>query len=431
MPKGFSPPPPPASGSHRSAVDGGRLRSRERGPDDPALMRRLAGILDIWNARRDGLGFEDRNPWHPLSLRFEPALERDYLLDRTADFAPLPRLTLLMGMPLLLAYLLHDANGARQFAHALVYLQVLLLMLPASLALLGALARQAWLPAASALAWVAAGINALVSANVLVMLQAFGHAPPQLALLLPLQAALLLMSLPFRLAVPLSFGTFTLYVGGMLVVGTPASFSEDVALMGYALAFGALACRAVEQRHRRNWIDRRGLLDRSRRDALTGLFDSVHFRERFEATIERACRESKTVALLALDIDTFKQFNDRYGHPVGDEALRRVAAVIDEFANGPHDFAGRIGGEEFALLRYGVSGRQALEQANELRERIERLRVDFLDYGGLKLTVSVGVVTADGMLAQPDLLQSLADDALYRAKRAGRNTVRGADSPRR
>jgi diguanylate cyclase (GGDEF)-like protein/PAS domain S-box-containing protein len=163
-------------------------------------------------------------------------------------------------------------------------------------------------------------------------------------------------------------------------------------------------------------------------DGLTGLANRRHFDESLDAECRRAVRGDLPLALLLLDLDNFKRLNDAHGHQAGDEVLRRLGAVLKGFANRAGDLAARYGGEEFALLLPNTSLVQALRTAESVRAAVQAMELPVL-YGG-QVTVSIGA----WMLAStsgpnlPDLLVMSADEALYEAKRTGKNCVRASST---
>ncbi len=140
----------------------------------------------------------------------------------------------------------------------------------------------------------------------------------------------------------------------------------------------------------------------------------------------RAHRTQKPLALLFVDVDHFKLFNDHHGHQIGDECLRAVAAVVSRHAVRPLDLASRYGGEEFALILPDLDCDSACVVAEEIRRAVMALQIAHGATGaGDHVTLSVGVAshipgTVDG---SPDRLLGAADEALYVAKRLGRNQV--------
>lgn len=159
-------------------------------------------------------------------------------------------------------------------------------------------------------------------------------------------------------------------------------------------------------------------------DALT----DVGNRRGFDAALARAWFEQGEigggVALLMVDVDHFKRFNDRFGHPRGDTCLRELAHAMRGELRG-NDYLARVGGEEFAVLLQAAGPGSARALAERLRARVEALAIahDGLD-GQAVVTVSVGVaVQVPGLEVAPSALVEAADRALYQAKRAGRNRV--------
>lgn len=161
------------------------------------------------------------------------------------------------------------------------------------------------------------------------------------------------------------------------------------------------------------------------RDPLTGVANRRAFDERIASEWSRAHRNAESLALLAVDVDHFKSFNDTYGHLEGDRCLRQVADVLERCARRGGDFAARIGGEEFALILPKTGQHAAEAMAERIRTEIESLAIEHSGSDAGRLTISVGVAAATAALsaAGPHALIDEADAALYRAKRAGRNRV--------
>jgi diguanylate cyclase (GGDEF)-like protein len=126
-----------------------------------------------------------------------------------------------------------------------------------------------------------------------------------------------------------------------------------------------------------------------------------------------------------IDVDAFKKFNDRYGHKAGDIALQRIAGVVHSVAKRALDLAARYGGEELAVILYDVPREAALPLAEAMRAAVMNLGIEHLDGMPIDLvTISIGVGIVRPTLARsPDGAVQLADEALYAAKRNGRNRV--------
>lgn len=163
----------------------------------------------------------------------------------------------------------------------------------------------------------------------------------------------------------------------------------------------------------------------STQDGLTGIANRRHFNEVLLLEMRRAARTGTPVSFLLLDIDFFKAFNDACGHIAGDECLRRVASSLAGALHRASDLVSRYGGEEFGVLLPQTDAHGALHAAEEIRERIESLAIPHPGSPFGHITVSIGCATvvppADG--SGGELLVHRADQALYEAKRAGRNRV--------
>jgi len=156
-------------------------------------------------------------------------------------------------------------------------------------------------------------------------------------------------------------------------------------------------------------------------DGLTGLTNHRTFQSRFEDLLLRAQRHDHKVALLLCDVDHFKKVNDGFGHPIGDEVLRRVAKVLQEVPR-KIDIPARYGGEEFAVLLDNVDVVQAKAVAERIRIEISKVVVD-TEKGSLSVTESIGVAVFPEDGKDRATLIERADLALYHAKHSGRNQV--------
>jgi diguanylate cyclase (GGDEF)-like protein len=170
----------------------------------------------------------------------------------------------------------------------------------------------------------------------------------------------------------------------------------------------------------------------SRSDGLTGLFNRRHFQEYLQHTWERAQYDQASLSVLMIDVDHFKRYNDRYGHPAGDECLRQVAQVLQAQVRRPGDLVARYGGEEFIAVLPGADAETAAAVAERVRQAVEAMGMRHEASPTTSVvTLSVGVAScqADFLLHSSALLTA-ADGALYQAKNSGRNriSVRGVVS---
>lgn len=158
------------------------------------------------------------------------------------------------------------------------------------------------------------------------------------------------------------------------------------------------------------------------RDPLTGLYNRRHMQESLEREVHRARRRERSLSIMLLDIDHFKRYNDSFGHPAGDEALRLVAEVLVQNTRA-EDLACRYGGEEFLVLFPECTVGQAAIRADEIRNLLKRLYIEGQENLPAMITISVGVAAYDGPEDRTELLLKRADEALYRAKHEGRDRV--------
>lgn len=166
---------------------------------------------------------------------------------------------------------------------------------------------------------------------------------------------------------------------------------------------------------------RNHLRDQSLRDPLTGLFNRRYLEEAASRELQRAERNEQQLAVMVLDIDHFKQFNDEHGHQAGDDVLINVANVLQQQFRGD-DVVCRFGGEEFVALLTNINQQQTMQRAEQLRSTIAQSKW-LIDGKPLTVTVSVGAALYPAHGTDLDGLISLADEALYQAKNAGRNQV--------
>ncbi|MBZ0114446.1 MAG: diguanylate cyclase [Thermoanaerobaculia bacterium] len=159
-------------------------------------------------------------------------------------------------------------------------------------------------------------------------------------------------------------------------------------------------------------------------DGLTGLANHRSLQEHLQREWRRGQRDGSPLSFLLLDLDSFKLFNDTYGHQAGDDCLRRTAAVLTKHARRPADLAARYGGEELALVLPDIDATAAAALGESIRQAIENLAIEHRESAAGKVTVSIGAATA--VPDSDDSVETLiaaADAALYGAKAAGRNRL--------
>ncbi|MFN3580890.1 MAG: diguanylate cyclase [Pseudomonas sp.] len=198
----------------------------------------------------------------------------------------------------------------------------------------------------------------------------------------------------------------------ILPLRSTSSVTDHVCLIIYDVTGVAINKRQLESANNQ-------LQELALRDGLTGLMNRRHWEQSLEREFARHMRYQSPASLVMFDIDHFKTFNDTYGHQLGDEVIREVARVTRLFAR-ETDFAGRYGGEEFAVLLPDTSVEGASQFAERLRTAIERLQIEHEDQI-LHVTVSLGVAEINDSMINHSVLIEEADKALYRSKEQGRN----------
>lgn len=165
----------------------------------------------------------------------------------------------------------------------------------------------------------------------------------------------------------------------------------------------------------------------SMRDGLTGLWNRAAFLDLFRGELERARRSGEGTGLLLLDLDHFKEVNDTYGHPVGDEVLKETARRLQHGVRS-YDFVGRYGGEEFLIAFPGASRELLCRRAEAIRKVVCNAPVHVKD-GEVPISLSIGAVVAVGGKQSASEMVAVADVGLYKAKDSGRNRAVFCDKP--
>lgn len=262
------------------------------------------------------------------------------------------------------------------------------------------------------------------TAIAIVVYQISGLRHENSVLLLTVIAIFLPVGLTFREGLALAVictGAVAL-VGLVMLTGDPRiQFMRLPFVLALATVAGALSAYLHEYGQREQFLLRSELQWHATRDPLTGLFNRRMFDHHLEAVIRQAQRERIILALILIDVDHFKLYNDTYGHQAGDIALQNVGTQLRDCVMRPLDMAARIGGEEIALILYDT----ALDYVNEICSRLLRdiHRLDIHHRASPtadRMTLSVGCT----LLKHDESAESLyrrADRLLYQAKREGRN----------
>jgi diguanylate cyclase (GGDEF)-like protein len=221
-------------------------------------------------------------------------------------------------------------------------------------------------------------------------------------------------------------GLFVLaaYAFGAWQIELPVpELTYNVSVLIFTNVIGATASYLLERLHRTHFLEARLLADMVNRDGLTGIRNRRSFDEHLHTTWQQALRDETPLALMLIDIDHFKAYNDYYGHQAGDECLKQVASMLARVSRRPLDFTARYGGEEFAVVLYNAHREYVEELAGAIRTALGQLALSHAaSLVASQLTVSIGAacVIPTANRSSAGLVQ-LADEALYQAKDKGRD----------
>ncbi len=223
------------------------------------------------------------------------------------------------------------------------------------------------------------------------------------------------------------------FTAGMVLFGLPTDVTIKYALMlATAASVAVVAYRDTECVLRTEFLERRLIAEMLERDPLTGLKNRRVFDEQLQRAWHQAQRDKRSIAVLMVDVDDFKSFNDIYGHQAGDEALRRVGLAMRDFGRRPLDLVARYGGEEFAVILHDLAPEYTREVAECLRRSVEALAIPHRGANAAPVvTLSIGAAIVEPSLGRTTQgAVQLADEALYEAKHGGRNrvVVKGLDA---
>ena len=216
------------------------------------------------------------------------------------------------------------------------------------------------------------------------------------------------------------------YIAAGTIMRLPeVQFSFGILSIAVANAFCASVAYVHEKTSRLRFLEAALLQEMVARDGLTGIQNRRMFDRHIQRVWSQAVRDTQRVAVLLVDIDCFKDYNDRYGHQAGDECLRAVAVSLSQCARRPMDFVARYGGEEFAVILYEASREYVAEVLTRIQRSIAELNIQHeASSVASRLTVSIGAAfVLPGATRTHDGLIQLADEALYGAKEQGRNRV--------
>lgn len=365
--------------------------------------------------------FEGRRAW---SLKFSPELEAEY----DASMAPATRrwvrMSICLALSTVLGFALIDhwvlARAASPVADSIRFgLQLPIVLITLLLTTEARYAR--WYRPAVTLGAPLFGLGTVVLA---------ATAPPEHVSLITgriLLAAFyiyFMLGLGCRRALAINAVMLAAYAGAALAgYMEPRAATYNLFVIFCANLIGGAGAFALERANRATFLEKRRLAETARRDGLTGLLNRAAFDERVQALYAQALRDSAALAIVLIDIDHFKAYNDHYGHPAGDQCIRAIASTVRHAARRrPLDIVGRYGGEELVAVLYDASREHALQVSESLVASVARLQMPHAMTASGAVTISAGTAVASPAGSMPlEVLLKRADEALYAAKAAGRN----------
>jgi len=360
-------------------------------------------------------------PW----LRFEPGLEEEFREHHVRRQLVQTRIALLSGIGLFLLFALRDVGLLPpEVWHWTVALRVYVVV-PAILVMLAvsfAPVPGRWIERVGAVTVVV--VMCGTAASLLISAQ-MGAPLPYEALLVVMVFVIFLTGLRFYHATLTTFAVAAAYLIAREALDFPGAETLRQGLYLYVIALiGWLGAYMLEWSRRMNFLSGAVMKFRASHDPLTYLYNRRAALEHLHRAWRLAERERRPLAVLLLDVDNFKRFNDHYGHLHGDGCLSEVAMALHHRLRRPMDLVARYGGEEFLAVLYGVAGENVRRVGDAVRQLVQELGIEHVENKPLGVvTMSVGaswVEPAEAGTSIETLLET-ADRALYRAKAAGRN----------
>lgn len=380
-------------------------------------------------------------------LQFPPDIEKDYSWRNNANFIKSSRGVLSFGILLYLAFGFADFSLGQGHSTLLWYTRVVIsgLML-SGIALIFSRQLIRWVVVLTAIGMTVIGLSVIAFMSVIEAPYSYayhlGMIPWQVFILIALRAnlrAILISSL-------VVFSCYVLYVFNLDI--RPYSPEVDqlildirplfVLFWALLIAMGVYLGYFMEQSSRIDYVKNRLLSLDSQRltllseelhllsttDGLTGLANRRQFEDCFQSEWRRAVRSQDSVALIMIDVDYFKNYNDYYGHQAGDECLKSVCHAFKSYAQRSGELIARYGGEEFIVLLPRMTLENALHIAESMCLKIRNLSIEHEGSESKYVTISIGVAAMIPTLdTDVDALLKASDKALYRAKANGRNQV--------
>lgn len=346
---------------------------------------------------------------------------RDYYVQRTL---PVTRAALGLWIALVISVSVLDTFLMPSvFVEQTLSLRIMAMLAPLAMALLATFVvkQRLWVSNIVAVAALLAGAGALVISAKAVQT---GASDVYWSLLFATFCIYVVLGLTLRQSIctawPLFIGYLAISSASVMPAGESAYAVLFLALLNF---IGTFASYVLERNAREVFDNKQELLRLARTDGLTGLFSRRAFDQHVRQIWKQAQRDEKRVAVAVADIDHFKLYNDCYGHRMGDGCIRAVAEVVGASVNRPLDMVARYGGEEFVIVLYDPTIGFLETFTNGLCHKITDLDIEHKaseTTASVSLSIGAAITEAAGQVG-PDHLIRQADDALYEAKKQGRN----------
>jgi len=363
----------------------------------------------------------------PIALRFPPALEREYSRFRLQLILPRAKLWLWVLLSLTVIASIYRLFFSGGFGFNVETVLRIAVLKAACVAMLFAAYSPRHEQVYPRIALAGAALYAMALSVLVMQIILEGGAETLSILTVNALAVFFLLGLMFMPALGVAVLSLAAFVAAGLAYGqSPAMLAYTSVLLASVIGIGAYIAWGVDEAARRLFLERGALGDLAERDGLTGLRNRRAFDDHLLRVWQQSLRDRTTIAVLLIDLDHFKPYNDLYGHQAGDSCLRYIAQIVQRHARRPLDMAARYGGEEMAIVLFQVTPDHARAIAEQLRAAIEGARIEHraAPRSG-RVTASVGGAWIEASLERtPDDIVQLADEALYAAKQAGRNAVR-------
>jgi diguanylate cyclase (GGDEF)-like protein len=379
---------------------------------------RIEDLPDLPHARQSKAGF----PW----LTFSDELEREFR--RTQLDATWSRLRISLSLAITIIILFSPAeatvlgptlNRLPSMIHMWLMIPILLIGLAATFTP----HRQRVYPP---LAFIVATILGLSVAAIQIVASLGGVSVLFPSLVMAAIFIYFMVGLNFYHALASNCIVMFSYLAVGAALGLPArEFGYHALVIVVVNLFGAVFAYIHEKTSRKRFLEAGLLQEMVSHDGLTGIQNRRTFDQHIQRVWQQAVRASERLTVLLIDIDCFKEYNDRYGHQAGDRCLRAVATSLSQCARRPLDFVARYGGEEFAIVLYETSREYVAEVLNQIQRAVADLNIPHESSRvASRLTVSIGAAfVLPGANRTYEGLIQLADEALYSAKEQGKNRV--------